>query len=91
MKKNFMSINIPKLPVFTTEEGIKTINSNLENLKDWKDVFSLIPNKFTQTGKFKKSGVSGIFSASLELTKQGVIDLMQKKIFDKILIKHKTK
>ena len=29
MKKNFMSINIPKLPVYTTDEGIKRINQNI--------------------------------------------------------------
>jgi len=89
MKKNFMSINIPKLPVFTTEEGIKTINNNINKLNNWREVFSLIPTKFSKNKKYQKSGISGIFSASLELTKQGVIDLMQKKIFDKILIKQK--
>jgi len=32
MKKNFLSINIPKLPVFTTEEGLKELKSFLEIL-----------------------------------------------------------
>ena len=31
MTKDFQKINIPKLPVFTTEEGIKTIRNFLEN------------------------------------------------------------
>ena len=35
MQKSFQTVNIPKLPVLTTEEGIKQINNNLENLKDW--------------------------------------------------------
>ena len=30
-----MSISIPKLPVYTTEEGIKRINQNMQNLKNW--------------------------------------------------------
>jgi len=37
----------------------------------------------------KKTGISGIFSASLELTREGIISIMQKKSFDKLLIKEK--
>ena len=35
MKKNFLSINIAKLPVCTTEQGIKIIKSNIGNLNEW--------------------------------------------------------
>ena len=87
MKKNFMSINIPKLPVYTTDEGIKRINQNIEKLKNWTEISELIPGNLKKSKKLKKSGISGIFSASLELTKQGIIRIMQKKIFDKVLIK----
>ena len=87
MKKNFMSINIPKLPVYTTDEGIKRINQNIQKLKNWTEISELIPGNLKKSKKLKKSGISGIFSASLELTKQGIIKIMQKKIFDKVLIK----
>ena len=87
MQKAFQTISIPKLPVFTTEEGIKQIKRNLSNIADWKDIEELIPKNFFINKKLKKSGIAGIFSASLELTKQGVTNLMQKKIFEKILIK----
>ena len=88
MRKNFRSINIPKIPVFTTEEGIKTIRQNLSQLKNWKSLLELIPKRLTKSKKLKKTGVSGIFSASLELSKQGIIRIMQKKMFDKVLIKN---
>jgi segregation and condensation protein A len=87
MQKTFQTINIPKLPVYTTEEGIKQIRNNFNNITEWKDIEELIPESFTFNKKLKKSGLAGIFSASLELTKQGVTNLMQKKIFDKLLIK----
>ena len=32
MQKTFQNISIPKLPVLTTEEGIKQINNNLDKL-----------------------------------------------------------
>ena len=87
MQKAFQTINIPKLPVFTTEEGIKQIKNNFNKIEEWKDIEDLIPGSFFINKKFKKSGIAGIFSASLELTKQGIINIMQKKYFDKILIK----
>ena len=37
----------------------------------------------------KKSGMAGLFSASLELTKEGLINIMQKKDFDRLLIKER--
>ena len=87
MQKAFQTINIPKLPVFTTEEGIKQIKNNFSQIVEWKDIEDLIPENFFINKKLKKSGLAGIFSASLELTKQGVINIMQKKFFEKVLIK----
>ena len=87
MQKAFQTINIPKLPVFTTEEGIKQIRNNFSMIAEWKDIEELIPENFFINNKLKKSGIAGIFSASLELTKQGVTNIMQKKLFEKILIK----
>ena len=86
MQKAFQIINIPKLPVLTTEEGIKQIKANLNNLNNWKEIDDFIPEKFKNT-KMRKTGIVGIFSASLELAKEGIINIMQKKLFDKVLIK----
>ena len=86
MQKTFQSISIPKLPVFTTEEGIKTIKNNLHKLVEWKNLNNLIP-KFYSKNKMHKTGIAGIFAASLELVKEGVISISQKKIFDKLMVK----
>ncbi len=87
MQKAFQKINIPKLPVLTTEEGIKQIKNNLHSLNEWKNIEELIPNNFLKDKKLKRKGLTGVFAASLELTKEGVVNIMQKKIFDKLLIK----
>ena len=86
MQKTFKNISIPKLPVFTTEEGIKQIRNNLDQLLDWKNIFELIPD-FYSSNKMKKTGIAGIFAASLELAKERVVKVSQKKIFDKLMIK----
>ena len=89
MKRNFLSINIPKLPVCTTEEGVEIIKTSINKLGNWVDISKLIPTKFKTTNSLKKSGLAGVFSASLELTREGLINMMQKKTFDKLLIKEK--
>jgi len=89
MKKNFLSINIPKLPVFTSEQGIDILNKNINKLRDWTNVYELIPSKFKESDNLKRTGISGIFAASLELTREGIISIMQKKPFQKLLIKEK--
>ena len=91
MQKAFQTINIPKLPVFTVEQGIKEIKINIDKLHEWKSIEELIPDYYRLNKKMKKTGIAGIFAASLELSKEGVINIMQKKIFDKILIKKQLK
>ena len=87
MTKDFQKINIPKLPVFTTEEGIKTIRNFFGKLLDWKKLDDLIPKNFKNDKKFKRSGVAGIFAGSLELAKEGNLKIKQKDLYEDIYIK----
>ncbi len=87
MKKDFQKISIPKLPVFTTEEGIKTIKEFFGKLIDWKKLDDLIPRNFKNTSKYKRTGKAGIFAGSLELAKEGNIKIKQDNLFDDIYIK----
>ena len=86
MQKSFQNITIPKLPVFSTEEGIKILKDNLDKIIDWKNIMELIP-KFYSENKMKRTGIAGIFAASLELTKEGTLKISQKNIFQKLMIK----
>ena len=89
MQKTFQTINIPKLPVLSTEEGIKQIKKNMNNINDWTNIKSLIP-EFYSKKKMKRTGLSGIFAASLELTKEGDIQILQKNVFKDVMIKRNT-
>ncbi len=86
MQKTFQNISIPKLPVFSTEEGIKQIKNNLDKIRNWENLMKLIPN-FYLKNKMERTGIAGIFTASLELAKEGIIQVSQKKIFEKLMIK----
>ena len=87
MTKDFQKMNIPKLPVFTTEEGIKTIKNFFGKLLDWKRLDELIPKNFKTSSKYKKTGKAGIFAGSLELVKEGNIKIKQDKLFDDVFIR----
>ena len=87
MTKDFQKMNIPKLPVFTAEEGIKTIKEFFGKLIDWKKLDDLIPKNFKKSSKFKKTGKAGIFAGSLELVKEGNLKIKQKDLFDDIYIR----
>ena len=86
-QKSFQRINIPKLPVLTTEQALKNIKDNLDHLNEWKNIVELIPEDYLNNLNKRKTGISGVFSASLELSKEGIIEITQKKLFDKVLIK----
>ena len=86
--KDFQKMNIPKLPVFTMEEGIKRIKELQNELSEWKNLRDLIPNVFKNNKKMKKTGNAGIFAGSLELVKEGNVKLKQEKIFGDIYIRN---
>ena len=87
MTKDFQRMNIPKLPVFTTEDGIKRIKEFFGKLIDWKNINDLIPQGFKDGTKYKRTGKAGIFAGSLELVKEGNLTIKQENLFDEIYVK----
>ena len=87
MTKDFQRINIPKLAVFTTEDGIKRIKEFFGKLIDWKNLNDLIPPGFKNGKKIMNTGKAGIFAGSLELVKEGNLTIKQENLFDKIYVK----
>ena len=57
MSREFQKMNIPRLPVFTTEEGIKRVREFFGKLNDWKEISELIPSNFKSTQNLKKSSL----------------------------------
>ena len=86
MTKDFQRMNIPKLPVFTTEEGINQIRKFLGELSEWKNIDELVPANFINK-KLNRTGKAGIFAGSLELVKEGELKIKQDKLFSDIYIR----
>ena len=87
MTKDFLKMNIPKLAVLTTEEGIKIIKQFFGKLPDWKNINELVPLNFASSKVLKRTGKAGILSGALDLVKEGNISIKQNKLFDDIFIK----
>tara|TARA_Y100000741_G_C18237719_1_gene552410 strand:- start:572 stop:1315 length:744 start_codon:yes stop_codon:yes gene_type:complete len=87
MKKDFKRVNIPKLPVLTSEDGINRIKEFFGKLIDWKNINDLIPANFSSKKSLRRSGTAGLLAGSLELAKEGNISIKQNKLFDNIYIK----
>ena len=87
--KNFQKISIPKLPVFTTEDGLRIIKKYLGKITDWKNINELVPENFKKQKSMRRTGNAGIFVASLELVKEGDLSIKQNNLYDDIFIKQK--
>jgi len=87
MTKDFQKINIPKLPVFATEDGISRIKDFFGKLNEWKKISELIPGNFKTSNNLKRTGQAGILAGSLELVKEGDVSIKQNNLFDDIYIK----
>ena len=60
---------------------------SLVKLDEWNEITNLIPKITKNDKKMSKTNIAGLFSGSLELVKQGEINISQKKPFDKIFLK----
>ena len=87
MTRDFQKMNIPKLPVFTTEEGIQRIKEFFGNLSEWKNIDELLPLNFSDKNNHRRTVKAGIFSGSLELAKEGNISIKHTRLFDDIYSK----
>ena len=89
VEENFFTAKIDQIEKCINKKTVAIMIPNLlGNVPDWKKISELVPKEF-MTKNFIKTGLAGIFSAALELSKEGKINIMQKKLFDYVLIKER--
>ena len=79
MIKTFQNISIPKLPVLTTEEGMKQIKNNLDKIIEWRNILDLIP-KFYLDKKMKKDWSSRYICSKSRIIKKKLFQFLKIKI-----------
>ena len=81
---NHLTINPSKL--YSVDQAIQRLKGIFGSIIEWTDFMNLIP-KFGQNQIVNKSSITSNFVASLELAKNGFIDLKQNETFGNIFLK----
>ena len=86
-KNKKLNLKIENDKLFSIENGLNWLKTIFDyNPNDWKEIIEFIP-KNIQNIKMKKSAMISVILASLNMTKDGILELSQKRNFDKIFIK----
>ena len=73
--------------LYSVDQAVKRLKGIFGNITEWTNFFNVIPNLIKANKTINKSIISSNFVASLELSKNGFIDLKQDKSFGNIYIK----
>lgn len=80
----------PPMELFSMEDALGRLRGLMGALPEWSDMFALLPEEI-KGGILYRSAVSSTLAASLELTRQGHIELRQANAFAPIEIRTKAK
>ena len=75
--------------VFTMEEALERMRGLIGFAGDWTDLASYLPQGWTADPRRRRSATAATFAASLELAKQGQIELRQAETFAPIAIRRR--
>jgi len=79
-------MTIKKQPVFAIEAARRRLEKMMGMLIDWDRIDALLPEEFA-TGKERRTALASTFSASLELVRDGHIEVQQGEAFQPIFVR----
>ena len=82
---NNKSITIADTQLYSVEDALNTLKSFFKDSKEWKDLLDFIPNNLRNKLE-RKSALASHFVASLELVKEGSLQLRQDSFNDSVLL-----
>lgn len=80
---------MPKFEIFAIEEARHRLEKMLGVIIDWSTIDALIPEGF-ENGRKRRSGIASTLSASLEMARDGVIELRQMAPFAPLYLRART-
>jgi segregation and condensation protein A len=80
------SLHIVPTTLFAVDEALKRLRSMIGSMPDWKTLVEFLPNGLNSR-LLARSAVASTFVASLELAKEGHIELRQDKLFGPIFLR----
>ncbi len=89
-KEQIKHLTIQYSELYSVDQAIKRIKEIFGSISEWTNFLNIIPNLIKNKNIINKSIISSNFVASLELSKNGFIDVKQDETFGNIYIKTKN-
>jgi segregation and condensation protein A len=86
LRSTEMSLHIVPTKLFAVDEALDRLKSMIDSMPDWKTLVEFLPKGLHST-LLARSAVASTFVASLELAKEGYVELRQDKLFGPIFLR----
>jgi len=90
-KDDFRPFVLDRESVYTMEEALTRMRGLIGFAGDWTDILSYLPEGWEVDAAKRRSATASTFAASLELAKQGKIELRQGDVFTPIQIRKRER
>ena len=88
-KDEFRPFVMDREAVFTMEEALERMRGLIGFAGEWTDILSYLPNGWESDPKKRRSATASTFAASLELAKEGKVEIRQSETFAPIQLRRK--
>ncbi len=89
-KDEFRPYAFDRQHVFTMEQALDRMRGLIGYAGDWTDLMGYLPDGWSHDPARRRSATASTFAASLELAKQGQIEIRQSESFAAITIRRKS-
>ena len=89
-KDQIKNLTIEYSELFSVDQALKRMKEMFGNITEWTNFLNIIPSMIDSNNIINKSIVSSNFVASLELSKNGFIDVKQEETFGNIYLRLKN-
>ena len=89
-KDQVKNLTIEYSELYSVDQALKRMKEIFGNVSEWTNFLNIIPSLFKNKKIINKSIISSNFVASLELSKNGFIEVKQDQNFGNIYIKLKS-
>ena len=89
-KDDFRPFVMDRESVLTMEQALERLRGMIGFMGDWTDIASYLPDGWSENSKKLRSATASTFAASLELAKEGKIEIWQDSTFSPIQIRKKV-
>ena len=89
-KDDFRPFVMDRESVFTMEQALERMRGLIGYASHWSDISSYLPDGWSSDPKKRRSATASTFAASLELAKEGKIEIRQDDVFATIEIRKRA-